>query len=65
MSVIDCESAAILRQCQLFPASTAPAGDLAFASNLILTVCEISRRNVDTISGVAFSVMDARPARRL
>ena len=39
--------------------------DHVFARHLIQSLCEILRRNIDTISGFAFSGLDARLARRL
>ena len=55
-------------RCLLLPVSaveTAIATDPAVSRHLILSLCAIVRRNVDTISGFAFSALDARLARRL
>jgi len=55
-------------RCLFLPVSaveTALAADPAFARHLILSLCELLRRNVETISGFAFSGLDARLAHRL
>lgn len=55
-------------RCLLLPVNaveTALAADPALSRHLILSLCEILRRNVDTISGFAFSALDARLARQL
>ena len=55
-------------RCLFLPAravETAMVADPGLARHLILSLCEILRRNVDTISGFAFSALDARLARRL
>lgn len=44
---------------------TALDADPTLARHLIRSLCEILRRNVETISGFAFSALDARLARRL
>ena len=41
------------------------AVETALAADPALSLCEILRRNVDTISGFAFSALDARLARQL
>lgn len=54
--------------CLFLPAravEAALAADPAFARHLILSLCEILRRNVSTISSFAFSGLDARLARVL
>jgi len=55
-------------RCLFLPAravEAALAADPAFARHLILSLCDVLRRNADTISGFAFSGLDARLARRL
>lgn len=55
-------------RCLLLPVSaveTALAADPVVSRHLILSLCTILRRNVDTIGGFAFSGLDARLARRL
>ena len=55
-------------RCLLLPVSAVEAAlstDPTVARHLILSLCELLRRNVDTISGFAFSGLDARLARRL
>ena len=55
-------------RCLLLPVTAveaALAADPAVARHLILSLCTILRRNVDTIGGFAFSGLDARLARRL
>lgn len=55
-------------RCLLLPVAaveTALAADPAVARHLILSLCTILRRNIDTIGGFAFSGLDARLARRL
>ncbi len=55
-------------RCLLLPVSaveTAIVADPALSRHVIMSLCAILRRNVDTISGFAFSGLDARLARRL
>jgi CRP-like cAMP-binding protein len=55
-------------RCLLLPVAAVEntlAADPVVARHLILSLCTILRRNVDTIGGFAFSGLDARLARRL
>jgi CRP-like cAMP-binding protein len=55
-------------RCLFLPAHAvelALAADSAFARHMIVSLCEILRRNVGTIGGFAFSGLDVRLARRL
>lgn len=55
-------------RCLFLPARAVQAAltaDPALARHLILSLCEVLRRNADTISGFAFSGLDARLARKL